>query len=220
MLDVAARAAANPEKVKPKLRGWSHLFAFFLALGAGGVLVSEAPTSRALWAVVVYSLSLATMFGVSAAYHRPMWSLARRRLMRRLDHAGIFLLIAGTYTPVCVLGGHGLLLTVVWTGAILGVLHSAFLAHRFRAFNAVLYVTLGCAAVPVVPSLLVTLGVARTVLILLGGAIYIGGAVVYARRWPNPVPAVFGYHEVFHLMVILASGAHFAAVLDLVRDAH
>lgn len=211
------------EAVKPKLRGVSHQVAFFFALAAGAVLVAVAPAARAARAGLVYGLSLAGMYGVSAAYHRPNWSLPARRRMRRLDHAGIFLLIAGTYTPVCLLGLPGrqgtVLLAVVWTGALLGTLHAALFVHAFRAFNAFLYVVLGCAVVPVLPSVGAALGPLRTALLVAGGVIYVAGAVVYARRRPNPSPAVFGYHEVFHVMVIVASALHFAAVYDLVTSA-
>lgn len=211
------------EAVKPKLRGVSHQVAFFFALVAAVLLVDVAPTARAAWAGLVYGLSLAGMYGVSAAYHRRNWSTNARRRMRRLDHAGIFLLIAGSYTPVCLLGLGGtrgsVLLAVVWTGALLGTLHAAFFVHAFRAFNAVLYVVLGCAVLPVLPSAYAALGPLRTALLVAGGVIYIAGAVVYARRRPNPSPAVFGYHEVFHVMVIVASALHFGAVLDLVTSA-
>jgi hemolysin III len=211
------------EAVKPKLRGVSHQFAFFVALAGGVVLLVVAPVARAAWAGLVYALSLAGMYGISATYHRRNWSLRARRLMRRLDHAAIFLLIAGTYTPVCLLGLPGtrglVLLGIVWAGAVLGVLHTVFFVNSFRAFNAVLYVVLGCAIVPLVPTLGVALGPVRAALLLAGGVFYIGGAVVYARRWPNPSPAVFGYHEVFHVMVIIAGALHFAAVLSLVGSA-
>lgn len=208
---------AGPVKVKPKLRGVSHQIAFFAALAAGGVLVFVASTPRAMWAGLVYALSLAGMFGISAAYHRPTWSVAARARMRRLDHAGIFLLIAGSYTPVCVLTDNFTLLAIAWAGAALGLLHAAFVHQALRRLNAVIYVVLGCAALPVLPSLLAVLGPAHVALLLAGGAVYILGAVVYALRWPDPAPAVFGHHEIFHLMVIIASVLHFAVMLGLVR---
>lgn len=209
-------------KVKPLLRGVSHQVAFFFALAGGAWLVTTAPTRQAALAGLIYSLSLAGMYGFSALYHRPMWSVAARKRMRRLDHAGIFFLIAGSYTPVCMLGlgqKGTLLLTIAWSGAVLGFLHAAFFVHAFRTLNAVLCVALGCAAVPFLPSMWHVLGLTRTLLLAGGGAVYILGAVVYSRRWPNPFPRVFGYHEVFHLMVIAASVVHFAVMVDLVRNA-
>jgi hemolysin III len=216
-------AVAIHEDVKPAWRGVSHQFAFFGAVFAAIALVSTAATRTATVATVVYSLSLCGMLGTSALYHRPQWSLAALRRMRSFDHIGIFLLIAGTYTPVCVVGMPGtmgkVMLAVVWTGAGLGVLHTLFFVHAFRSLNAVLYVLLGCVAVPAMPWLWVSMGPLRTALLAAGGVIYISGAVVYARRWPNPSPRVFGYHEVFHLMVIAAAVLHFTVVLDLVRHA-
>ncbi len=211
------------EVVTPKLRGVSHRVAFFVVLVAGAVLVSMAPGAREVGAALIYVLSLAGMYGTSALYHRPTWSPRARRRMRRLDHAGIFLLIAGTYTPVCLVGmptpGGLALLAVVWAGALLGVLHAFLFVHAFRRLNVVLYVVLGCAALPLMPSISAALGPSRAALLFVGGAVYISGAVVYARRWPNPRPAVFGYHEVFHVLVILASALHFGTVFDILLSA-
>ncbi|GMU62370.1 MAG: membrane protein [Myxococcaceae bacterium] len=213
-------SADEAEKVKPRRRGVSHQVAFFFALAAGVPLVALAPGPREAWAALVYALSLAGMYGISALYHRRWWSLPARRRMRRLDHACIFLLIAGTYTPVCVVGLPGpmgrALLAVVWGGATLGLLHALFFVNAFRSLNVVLYVVLGCAVAPLLPATVEALGAGRTSLLVAGGVVYITGAVVYARRRPNPNPAVFGYHEVFHLMVIAASALHFASVFDLV----
>jgi hemolysin III len=211
------------EKVKPRYRGVSHEIAFFVALASGAYLLAVARSGRALAGSLVYALSLAAMLGFSALYHRPMWGLKARKRLRRLDHAGIFLLIAGTYTPVCLLGLPPSLATpllwIVWGGAALGVVHAVFFVHAFRSLNAVLYVVLGCVSLPVLPAFWTALGPVRACLVLGGGVIYIAGAVVYARRWPNPRPAVFGYHEVFHAMVIAAASVHFAAVLNLVSHA-
>lgn len=208
------------DDIKPTWRGVSHQAAFFVALFAGVVLFVVGAVPRATWAGVVYALSLAGMYGISAAYHRPTWGPKGKAVMRRLDHAGIFLLIAGTYTPVCLLGmpdTTGLvLLSIVWAGAVLGILHAIFFVNAFRSLNVVLYVILGCAAVPLLPHLGAALGAMRTLFLVAGGLIYVAGAVVYARRRPNPSPKVFGYHEVFHLFVIAASVLHFAAVYGLV----
>ncbi len=213
-------AVAIHEAVKPRLRGVSHQLAFFGALAAAVALVSAATTRTATVASAVYGVSLCAMLGTSALYHRPRWSLAALRRMRSFDHLGIFLLIAGTYTPICLVGMPGtagrVMLTVAWSGAALGLLHTLFFVHGFRSLNAVLYVVLGCVAVPALPWLWQSMGPFRTALLAAGGVIYIAGAVVYARRWPNPWPRYFGYHEVFHLMVIAAAMLHFTAVLDLV----
>lgn len=193
----------------------------FVSLAAGAVLLAVARSPRATWSGLVYCLSLVAMYTISATYHRGTWTPAARERMRRLDHAGIFLLIAGTYTPVAALGIPGwpgtALLWAAWIGAALGIVHTVFFVNSFRRLNAVLYVAFGCMALPVLPAVLAGLGAARTVLVIAGGAVYITGAVVYGRKWPNPSAAVFGYHEVFHVMVIVASALHFAAVLSLVR---
>jgi len=211
------------EAIKPRLRGVSHQVFFFVALAAGLLLQLSARTPRAGWVGLVYALSLAGMYGLSAAYHRPAWNERTRALMRRLDHAGIFVLIAGTYTPVAALGLPGwqgnVLLWFAWCGAALGVLHAAFFVHAFRSFNAFLYVLFGCAALPWLPTLYASLGLTRTLLLVAGGVVYLVGAVVYARRRPDPWPRVFGYHEVFHGMVVVASGLHFVAILSLLRQA-
>lgn len=210
------------EVVKPRWRGVIHQVAFFLALVGGAELVAVARSPRSTGAGLIYGLSLTLMYGISAAYHRARWSERARLRMRRLDHAGIFLLIAGTYTPVAWLGVPGpegtLLLWGAWIGGALGILHSLFFVHAFRALNAVLFVVFGCMAVPVLPALVRGLGSQRAWLIVLGGAVYLVGALVYGKRWPNPSPRVFGYHEVFHGLVVVASALHFAAVLSLVQS--
>lgn len=211
------------EALKPLGRGVSHQIFFFVALAAAAVLMALAGSPRAAWVGLVYGLSLAAMYGISATYHRGQWSEVARERMRRLDHAGIFLLIAGTYTPVAALGVPGwqgtALLWAAWIGATLGVIHSMFFAHAFRKLNAALYVLFGCIALPVLPALWAGLGAWKAGLILLGGVVYVSGAAVYGRKWPNPSPRVFGYHEVFHVMVILASALHFGVVLNLVQRA-
>ncbi len=203
------------------MRGVSHQVAFFVAIAGFAALVDVAHSARALTVSIIYGLTLMALFGISAAYHRPMWSEAARRRMRRLDHAGIFIFIAGSYTPLCILGlpddtGRNLLL-FAWCFAAVGVVHALFLVHAFRTLNAVLYVVMGCALVPFIPELLTSVGGSQLGYLLAGGIIFIAGAVVYARRWPNPSPAVFGYHEVFHMMVIVAVAFHYVAVVQLVR---
>lgn len=221
-MNVTLTADEIYEAVKPRWRGVLHQVFSFVALAGGAVLLLAARSPRAAWSGLVYCLSLVAMYTISATYHRGTWSGAARERMRRLDHAGIFLLIAGTYTPVAALGIPGwqgtALLWAAWIGAAAGIVHTVFFVNSFRQLNAVLYVAFGCMAVPVLPTFLAGLGAVRTALILAGGVVYITGAVVYGRKWPNPSAAVFGYHEVFHVMVIVASALHFAVVLSLVRQ--
>lgn len=209
---------SHPEK--PLLRGVSHQVTFFVALMAGGMLVLATHGLRAMAAIAVYALSLATMFGISALYHRKNWQPAARQVMRRLDHSAIFLLIAGTYTPVCMLllerGVGTLLLGLVWGGALLGIGQSVFWVNAPKAVSASIYVTFGCLVIPFLPQTTAALGGVRLALIAGGGALYALGAVVYALKRPNPWPSVFGYHEIFHALVIAASVAHFAAIASVV----
>jgi hemolysin III len=209
-------AAAHPQvRVKPRLRGVLHQYAFFVSLASGTLLVLLAPTTRASVAAAIYAASVSALFGVSAIYHRVTWTGPARRRMRRLDHAMIFLLIAGTYTPVGLLVLQGTLATVVlavvWGGAMAGiVLELARTGPRW--LGVAVYLALGWVAVVTMPQLFVRLGIAGGLLIVAGGLVYSAGAAVYALRRPDPVPAVFGYHEVFHLLVVVGVAAHFLAI--------
>jgi len=214
---------ADSSHVKPVLRGVSHEAAVLVALAACAVLLRAASSPRALAAALTYGASLAVLFGVSALYHRPTWAPAPRRWMRRLDHSAIFLLIAGTYTPFCLLlgGRRGLiLLAVVWGAALLGILRCMLWVDAPRALSTAIYVGLGWVIVPVLPELHAAVGSSGIGLLMAGGIAYSVGAVVYATRWPDPAPAVFGYHEVFHALVIAAAACHFAAALPVVRALH
>jgi hemolysin III len=203
-------------RVKPRLRGVSHQYAFFASLGSGALLVGLATTTRASIAVAVYAASVSALFGVSALYHRVTWTGSARRRMRRLDHAMIFLLIAGTYTPVGLLVLKGTLasgvLAVVWGGAVAGIVLELAWARAPRWLGGAVYLALGWVAIVAMPQLFARLGVAGGLLIVVGGLVYSVGAAVYALRRPDPVPAVFGYHEVFHLLVIVGVAAHFLAI--------
>jgi hemolysin III len=203
-------------RVKPRLRGVSHQYAFFVSLGSGALLVLLAATARATAAAAVYAASVSALFGVSALYHRVTWTIPARRRMRRLDHAMIFLLIAGTYTPVglLVLAGRlaTVVLAVVWGGAVAGIVLELVWTRAPRWLGGAVYLTLGWVAVVAMPQLFARLGLAGGLLLVAGGLSYSVGVAVYALRRPDPVPAVFGYHEVFHLLVIAGVAAHFLAI--------
>jgi hemolysin III len=214
---IPTQAAALPEvRVKPRLRGVLHQYAFFVSLGSGTLLVLLSGTGRAAVAAAIYAASVSALFGVSALYHRLTWSPAARRRMRRLDHAMIFLLIAGTYTPVGLLVLQGTLATVVlvvvWGGAVAGIVLELAWTKAPRWLGGTVYLALGWVAVVAMPQLFARLGMASGLLLVAGGLAYSAGAAVYARRRPDPVPAVFGYHEVFHLLVIAGVAAHFVAI--------
>jgi hemolysin III len=202
--------------VKPRLRGVLHQYAFFVSLASGTLLVLLAATTKASLAAAVYAASVSALFGVSALYHRITWTTPARRRMRQLDHAMIFLLIAGTYTPVGLLVLNGTLATVVlavvWGGAAAGIVLEFAWTTAPRWLGGTVYLALGWVAVVATPQLFARLGVAGGLLIVAGGLLYSAGAAVYALRRPDPVPAVFGYHEVFHLLVIAAVAAHFLAI--------
>jgi hemolysin III len=203
--------------VKPRLRGVSHELAFFASLPLGLALVISAPSGRAALAVGIYALSVALLFGSSALYHRITWaSTAARRWMRRIDHSAIFVLIAGTYTPFALLTLDGTLATViliaVWAGAGAGILMTVLWIDAPKWLIAIVYVALGWVAVAAFPEMLDRLGITAVGLVAAGGALYTAGAIVYARGRPDPAPAVFGYHEIFHVLVIAAAALQYAAV--------
>lgn len=219
----AAATPCKPARVKPRLRGVSHELTFYFGLAGAVALIGAAPPGRATVAAAIYALSFVTLFGISALYHRPMWAPAARARLRRLDHSAIYLLIAGTYTPVALLAvppdvGTRLLL-VVWIGAGLGVLQSVAWSHAPRPLRAALYVLLGWAVVGEWSAVSAGLGTGGIALLAAGGGLYSLGAVVYATRRPDPAPAVFGYHEVFHLLVVAAAGCHAGLVLSLLAGA-
>jgi len=201
----------------PRLRGVFHQYAFFAAVAAGttlGVLADGVVERVAVW---VYAVALAAMFGASALYHRVRWRTAAARLRaRRLDHAMIFVFIAGTYTPFALLAmpertGRAVL-AVVWFGALGGVLLKTSWITAPRWLSVPLYLGLGWVAVFVLPSLLQHGGVAAFVLIIAGGLIYTVGGIVYGLKRPDPWPRTFGYHEVFHLCTVVAATCHMVAV--------
>jgi hemolysin III len=203
--------------VKPKLRGVSHEWAFFVSLFLGAGLIVAADTPQETFAVAIYAASLSALLGTSALYHRVEWKRPDvRRWMRRLDHSMIFFLIAGTYTPFALLVLDGALadaiLAVVWIGAIAGAIVEMVWIEHPKWVAALVYISIGWVALIAFPELWNEMGAAGTLLVGAGGLLYTVGAVVYATQRPNPNPRVFGYHEVFHLLVIAAAAAHFAAI--------
>jgi len=204
---------------KPRLRGWLHTYAFFVAAVCGLVLCALAatrPGSAAVVSCAVYSATVCGLFGVSALYHRRVWSPRGYQVMRRLDHSMIFVFIAGTYTPFCALllppRTGAILLAVVWAGALAGVAMKVVWPHAPRWLSAPLYIALGWVAVAVLPDIHRGGGMTALVLLLAGGAVYSLGGVLYALRRPNPWPAVFGHHEFFHACTLVAAVCHHVAV--------
>jgi hemolysin III len=205
----------NQSPSKPLLRGVLHEVAAFVAAVAGAILVFRASGARARAGALVYGISLVSLFAVSAIYHRPDWSEKVRAVWRRLDHSAIFLLIAGTYTPFSFLLGSRIgwiFLGIVWAGALLGIAMSVAWERAPKALVAAVCVLLGWAALPLLPALKASLGTSAVVLLATGGVVYSLGAAVYALRRPDPFPKVFGYHEIFHALVIAGAGCHFAVV--------
>jgi hemolysin III len=210
-------AAEAIAKVKPKLRGVFHEYAFPVAVVAGAALVIAAPDGRAKIAAAIYAFSLAALLGVSALYHRVNWQRpTRRRWVRRLDHSMIILLIAGTVTPFALLVLHGAfaeaILIAVWVGAAFGIVVETIWVDAPKWVTALVYLGVGWIGALAFPAIAIDAGIGAAVLIAVGGVLYTTGAVVYARERPDPNPAVFGYHEIFHALVLGAAAAHFAAI--------
>jgi hemolysin III len=205
-----------PTALKPRLRGVSHQYAFFVALVLGALLVTRAGGAAGTAATAVYAAGICGLFGVSALYHRVTWTPRARAWMRRLDHSMIFVFIAASYTPVAVLVLHGsattAVLAVVWGGAAAGVLLKLFWIGAPKWLSAVLYIALGWVAIVTVPQLWSALGPLALAGLGAGGLLYTAGAIVYARGRPNPWPRSFGYHEIFHALVIAAAAIHFAVI--------
>lgn len=213
------RALPIHDRPKPKLRGRLHQGAFFASIPLGLLLVLLAPTPRARIATLVYALTLTGLFGVSASYHLGDWSEEAYVRMRRLDHSMIFVLIAGTYTPFCLLVLHGTLalvvLIAVWAGAAVGIATKLYRVD-LHVLSGFMYIVLGWLAIVSLPALLRGLDGPETVLMILGGLLYTFGALILALNKPNPWPATFGYHEVWHAMTIAAALCHYVAILLVV----
>jgi hemolysin III len=204
---------------RPRLRGVLHQYAFFASIGLGTLLLVVASGTGERISAGVFATALATMFGVSALYHRLTWPPRARRWMRRLDHAAIYLLIAGTYTPFGVLALSGAwrwtVLPIVWGGALVAIVLKLAWIDAPKWLAAVVGVALGWVGVVALPQLWAHAGPGGVGLLVLGGVLYTAGAIVYAARRPDPAPAVFGYHELFHTLVIAAAACQYTAVAFL-----
>jgi hemolysin III len=207
-------------QAKPRWRGRLHEIAFFCSIPSGVTLVAAGAGALSRIAATIYALSLSGLYGVSASYHRIKWSPRGLARMQRLDHSMIYVLIAGSYTPICLLLIQSMwayiVLGVVWAGALAGVVMKVFGMERTRAVSGAMYIVLGWAALLASPVLIPKMSIPVLVLIAAGGVLYTLGAIVLLRRRPDPSPLVFGYHEVWHVMVVAAGACHYAAILMLV----
>jgi len=211
------RAATVDLLLKPRLRGVLHQCAFGVSLVAGLGLVLGAGSVRARVAVAVYALSVAALFGTSALYHRVDWrTLRARRWMRRLDHTMIFVLIAGTYTPFGLLVLHGAvgvaIVIAAWSAALAGAVFKLAWIDAPAWIGAATYISIGWIALIALPELVDRLGIVAVMALALGGILYSAGGVIHARKRPDPAPSIFGYHELFHSLVIAAAGLQYAVV--------
>ena len=206
---------------KPLFRGHSHQAAFFFSLGICSMLLLNAHDFKTLVSTVIYSLSLIGLFGISALYHRPTWNPKQRMLMKRMDHAAIYILIAGTATPICLLAlspATGFkLLQLVWGAALFGFFQSLFWVTAPKWVSSTLYVIVGSLVIPFLPELKMALTMDDVWLMMAGGCVYVLGAIIYALKRPNPNPKIFGYHEIFHLLVIAGAGLHFLVIYKLIK---
>jgi hemolysin III len=212
-----------PARAKPLLRGVLHQAAFFVSLAVAPLLILGADGGRARLAAAVFAGSVAACFGASALYHRVTWTPGVRLWMRRVDHAGVYVLIAGTYTPVSLLVLRGAwrptILAIVWTGAAAAIVLKFVWVGAPKWLAAAIGIGLGWVAVAALPQLISHIDPVGVTLLVAGGLVYTAGAVVYARRRPDPAPAVFGYHELFHALTIVAVVCQYVAIaLFVVRS--
>jgi hemolysin III len=205
-----------PARAKPLLRGVLHQAAFFVSLAVAPLLIFGADGGRARLAAAVFAGSVAACFGASALYHRVTWTPGVRLWMRRVDHAGVYVLIAGTYTPVSLLVLRGAwrptILAIVWTGAAAAIVLKFVWVGAPKWLAAAIGIALGWVAVAALPQLISRIDPVGVTLLVVGGLVYTAGAVVYARRRPDPAPAVFGYHELFHALTIVAVVCQYVAI--------
>ncbi len=202
--------------VKPRLRGVLHQYAFFVSVPCGAGLILAASGGRARVAAAIYPGAVSALLGTSALYHRVTWRPAARRWMRRLDHSMIFVLIAGTYTPVALLALKGPLagaiLIVLWAGAVGGIVFKLVWIDAPKWLLAAVYILLGFISAAVFGQLPAAIGWLGVAGLAAGGLLYTAGAIVYASGRPDPAPTVFGYHEVFHVLVVAAAALHYAVI--------
>jgi hemolysin III len=212
---VEETVVAGLDALKPRLRGWLHAGITPIVLASGIVLVCLAPTRATTWAAVVYSLAGLVLFATSAVYHVGTWSPGAHNVLKRMDHANIYLIIAGSYTPIALLSLDGttrdVLLVAVWVGAALGVVFRAVWVNAPRVLYTGLYIVLGWSITPFIGDLFGT-SVAAGVLTLAGGVLYTAGGIVYGLKRPDPRPAWFGFHEVFHALTVAAWACHYIAI--------
>lgn len=213
-------AGGASELLVPRLRGVSHAFAFFVSVAAAVVVVVFAPSGRATVAAAIYGVSLIALFGGSALYHRWPGPARFKPVLQRIDHSTIFIFIAASYTPIALVVLHGplvwVILGVAWSGAAAGVAFSLGWIEAPRAVIAGSYLALGWVAVIAIPQMVADLGAPPLVLLGVGGLLYSAGAIIYARQRPDPWPRTFGFHEIFHALVIAAAAAHYVAVVGWV----
>lgn len=207
--------------VKPLLRGWLHLTCFFLAIPTGALLIANAESVRARVSVAVYVVGLVALFGVSGLYHCVRWSPEWRLRMRRLDHATIFVMIAGTYTPVCLLVLRGWVATTTliaaWVVAAVGARLAWTSGRRSAVVRSALYIALGWGILAAAPQLVANLSSTELLLIAAGGVLFTIGSITLFTHWPDPFPRVFGHHEIWHVLVVAAVVCHLLAIGSVVQ---
>jgi len=219
-MSTVRRPAHTTAALKPRLRGVSHQWGFVVSLAAGAALIALAPHGRAVVAAAIYAGAVSALLGTSTLYHRINWRPTARRWMRRIDRSMIYVLIAASYTPFALLALHGTLATVVlvvvWSGALGGIALQLLWADHPKWVAVVISIALGWVAVATLTQLPAAIGWGAMGALIVSGALYTAGAVIYARERPNPRPGVFGYHEVFHALVLAAAAIHYAVVAFVV----
>lgn len=217
---ISEAASSEHPTIRPLIRGYIHQAAFIIAIFACAILVYRSHGSQALLASLIYSTSLVGLYGISTFYHVHTWSRKNYLIMRRLDHAAIFVLIAGSATPICLLKLTGTagwqLLSIFWLTAFIGVFMTTIWTHVPKWIRALFYVVMGWIGVIYFPEIKSALDTTNFHLLVAGGIVYTMGALVYAFKRPNPFPHIFGYHEIFHVFVVIASALHFYMNYNLI----
>lgn len=210
----------NQTLLQPRFRGVMHHIMFFVSLVACVPLIFKSTNSVEITSTIVYSIGLLSMFGFSALYHRRRSTIKVKKFLRKLDHSGIFLMIAGTFTPICLLAlpvESGIkLLTIIWVVAFIGILQSVFFGNIHRILRASIYLVAGYVALPFISIIFMSLSMSKIILVIAGSIIYSVGAFAYGFKFPKLNPDVFGFHEVFHLLVVIAAVLHFIVIYNLV----